>query len=194
METCKRLRLKKIQKDHELLFSTDTTVNGGFITMKQLMKISRIEAYLEKILRALNNEYFEGCLNVPCISVVPREKRRISGFEKNAWDFDGEYMGELTIGYKQLAEPIEVVVALLLHEMVHIYNQQNNVRDSSRNGTYHNLFFQEAAMEHGLLVERDEIYGFSVTSASEGLIDFIVANGWQDIPLARVSNEQEEAS
>lgn len=51
----------------------------------------------------------------------------------------------------------------MLHEMIHLFNLENGVKDTSRGGTYHNKKFKEAAEKHGLIVESDPKYGWCKT-------------------------------
>ena len=67
--------------------------------------------------------------------------------------------------------------------MVHEYCLENNIKDTSNNGTYHNKRFKEQAEAHGLEVSHHEKYGWTITSPSEELLDFIVFQGWQDIQM-----------
>lgn len=63
-----------------------------------------------------------------------------------------------------LQDLFEQVAETLLHEMVHLYNLQIGVQDTSRGGTYHNKKYKEAAEKHGLTVEKDAKYGWTKTS------------------------------
>ena len=63
-----------------------------------------------------------------------------------AWQrADGGQRHELNIGAGTLDRPIENVTATVLHEMVHLYNLQTGVQDTSRGGAYHNKKFRDAA-------------------------------------------------
>ena len=66
-----------------------------------------------------------------------------------------------------LKSTFEIILGALLHEMVHLYNEINGVKDCSRSGTYHNTRFCKSATEHGLDVEQDGISGWSRTSLTE---------------------------
>ena len=48
---------------------------------------------------------------------------------------------------------------------------------------HHNKRFKEQAEAHGLTVEHHEKYGWTITSPSEELLDFIILQGWQDIQM-----------
>lgn len=48
---------------------------------------------------------------------------------------------------------------------------------------YHNKRFKATAEAHGLVIDHHEKYGWTVTSPSEELLDFIIFMGWQDIQM-----------
>ena len=69
---------------------------------------------------------------------------------------------------------------------MHQYNNEIvNVQCTSRGGTYHNKYFKQTAEAHGLKVERSEKYGWSITSPSDELLDWILNNDIQEIKLNR---------
>ena len=59
------------------------------------------------------------------------------------------------------------------------------MQDCSRGTTYHNRRFKAAAEAHGLIVEHSDKYGWSPTSPSDELLDFILENGLTDILISR---------
>ena len=69
--------------------------------------------------------------------------------------------------------------------MVHLYNLQIGVQDCSRNGTYHNKKFRDAATARDLIITHDPRIGWSITEPSEALIDFIISQGWDDVKMGR---------
>lgn len=153
--------------------------------MKELVKTSRVVGYLEKMYRQLNMDKFENELEEPVITVMstPRSYGHVTCGK--VWKAKDTYRYELNIGAGTLDRPIEYVVSTLLHEMVHIYNLQNGIQDTSRGNTYHNKKFKAKAESVGLVIDYDRKIGFSVTSPSEALIDYIIEQGWSDILLNR---------
>lgn len=85
---------------------------------------------------------------------------------------------EINICAEYLARPFEQICETLLHEMVHLYNLQVGVRDTSRSGTYHNKKYKDAAEQHGLTVDKDAKYGWTKTSLNEEAKAFV--DGLQD--------------
>ena len=67
--------------------------------------------------------------------------------------------------------------------MAHLCNLVHGIRDtSSQSGAYHNKRFKATAEAHGLVIDHHEKYGWTVTSPSEELLDFIIFMGWQGYP------------
>ena len=154
--------------------------------MKELTSYNRVAGYLNKVFDMLNAEFFESKLSRPMITIqsTPRAYGHFS-LREDAWISKLGGTHEINIGAGTLARPIEEVSATLLHEMVHYYNYENGIQDCSRGNTYHNRKFKEAAEAHGLLVEHSDKYGWSVTSPSDKLLDFVLNNGLTDILINR---------
>ena len=157
--------------------------------MKQLTSYNRGAGYLNKVFDLLNAEYFESALTRPTITIqsTPRAYGHFT-LNDDTWVSTIGGSHEINIGAGTLARPIEEVCATLLHEMVHYYNYVNGIQDCSRGNTYHNKRFKQAAEQRGLTVEHSEKYGWSHTSPTEELLDFVINNGLTDILINR--NEQ----
>lgn len=153
--------------------------------MKETTKTSRTAGYLEKIFRALNADSFGGVLEEPIITIqsTPRAYGHVS--VAKIWKRKGEERHELNIAADWLERPIENVVATMLHEMVHLYNIQAGVQDCSRGGSYHNKAFKTEAEKHMLHIEKDEKYGWTITSPTDELLEYIMDKGWEDIDMGR---------
>jgi hypothetical protein len=154
--------------------------------MKDTVKCSRALGQLEKMFRELNHDKFDDELETPIITVqsTPRAFGHVTCGK--VWKrSDEKECLELNIGAGTLNRPIENVCSTLLHEMVHIYNMQHNIQDTSRGNTYHNKKFKVKAEEVGLNVEHDQKIGWSVTFPSDDLILYIADKGWEDIKIGR---------
>ena len=154
--------------------------------MKQLTSYNRVAGYLNKIFDLLNERFFESALARPTITIqsTPKAYGHFS-LQADAWVSTIGATHEINIGAGTLARPIELVVATLLHEMVHYYNCVNGVQDCSRGNTYHNKAFKQEAEARGLIVERSDKYGWSKTSPSDTLLEFVLDNDLTDILLNR---------
>ena len=151
--------------------------------MKQTVKTSRAAGQLEKMFRELNKHYFAGKLPEPIISLkkTPSAYGHITC--SKVWQAGGENKYEINISSATLDRPIEETASTLLHEMVHEHCMETGIKDTSNNGVYHNRRFKEQAETHCLTVDHHEKYGWTITSPSEELLDFIIFQGWQDIQM-----------
>lgn len=151
--------------------------------MKQTIKTSRTAGQLEKMFRALNAHFFASELEEPIITLknTPGAYGHITCGK--VWRAGESTRYEINIGTATLYRPIEEISATLLHEMCHEYNLMHDIQDCSRGGSYHNKKFKTCAEEHGLLIEHHEKYGWTITSPSLALLEFVEMQGWQDIEM-----------
>lgn len=150
------------------------------------MKISEATAFLENAYIVLNNQYFGGQLP-PVVITVQSSKNAYGWYTtKEIW-FDDVNKGfkEINLGAETLDRPVEFTVSTLLHEMVHHYCAVNGIKDTSRGGTYHNKRFKTECEKRDLIIDYDPRIGFSPTTPSKALMDFIEGQGWQGVNLAR---------
>lgn len=56
---------------------------------------------------------------------------------------------------------------MLLHEMVHLYNLQNDIKDTSRGNGYHNKRFKEEAEKRSLNISCSPKIGWSDTKLND---------------------------
>lgn len=153
--------------------------------MKSTIKTSRTAGALEKYFRALNNHYFNG--ELPEVIITLKATPSAYGHFScgKVWQAGDTAQHEINISTYYLNRPIEDVVATLLHEMVHLFCSVNGIKDTSNNGLYHNQRFKEAAESHGLMIEKaPKTYGWTITTPSLELLDFIEQQGWNDFQMA----------
>lgn len=153
--------------------------------MKRTVKTSRAAGYLEKIFRTINNDSFGGLLEEPIITIqsTPRAYGHVS--VAKVWKKGEGERHELNISADYLDRPIENLVATMIHEMVHLENLRNGIQDCSRGGSYHNKEFKTEAEKHMLHIEKHEKYGWTITSPTEELLDYIIHQGWEEIEISR---------
>lgn len=132
---------------------------------------------LESLFSKFNERFYEGELQKPVITVSPDTTKGAYGWctSWKAWtdsdDSEGYY--EINMCAEHLNRKFEEVCSTLLHEMVHLWNLQNEIQDTSRNGSYHNKKFKDVAECHGLIIEKDKKYGWTLTSLNEEAKAFI---------------------
>jgi hypothetical protein len=158
--------------------------------MKETTNIQRSIQYLYKIFNELNEHYFDSELEKPIITIQSTPTAYGHFTPWNAYRIkkdDGTTVGnvEINIGAGTLDRPIENVVSTLEHELIHYYCYKHGIKDTSRNGQYHNKKFRDEAEKRGLIISYDSRIGWSATEPSEELIDFIISCGFEDFRIGR---------
>lgn len=151
---------------------------------KQTSKMSRAVSQLEHIFNKMNDDFFEGKLPVPVITVQSKPGTYGHFTTAKVWKKkDGESY-ELNIAAEMLSCPIEETLDTMLHEMVHLYCKENGIQDVSRGGKYHNGKFKEQAERVGLECFKTEKYGWN-TKAGDKMIEYALSNDWTEITMKR---------
>lgn len=155
--------------------------------MKKTVKTSRSAGYLEKIFRALNADSFNGEVEEPIITIQTTPGAYGHVTVHKTWRRGEDWRHELNIAADWLDRPIENVVATMIHEMVHLLNIQRGIQDCSRGGSYHNRKFAEEAEKHMIHVEKHDKYGWTITSPTDELLEYILRQGWEEFEMSRGS-------
>lgn len=137
-------------------------------------------AALEDLFQQFNLKFFAGKLEAPVIAVSPDTTSGAYGWctawkawkSKDDESKDGGFY-EINMCAEHLTRPFEELCGTLLHEMVHLDNIAKEIKDTSRGGTYHNKKFKETAEEHGLIIDRDSKYGWTITHLNDEAKAFV---------------------
>ena len=135
--------------------------------MKKLTNYQRTAQYLNKVFKLINEEYFNNELEVPTITIQSTVGAYGHVSVNKVWHNDTVATHELNLSADYLNRPIENIVATLIHEGCHLYALQNNIKDTSNRGIYHNKRFKALAEERGLQISRHETYGWTITEPTE---------------------------
>lgn len=152
--------------------------------MKETTKMSRAVSQLEHIYNSLNTDFFSGALPVPIITVQSKPGTYGHCTTAKVWKRKDGGAYELNIAAEVLNYPIEETLDTMLHEMVHLYCRENNIKEVSRGGTYHNGKFKAIAEAHGLTCIPCGQYGWN-TTPGENLIEYALSKGWNEIKIGR---------
>lgn len=106
--------------------------------MKQLTTYERTASYLVKVFKDVNEDYFNNELEVPTITIQSTVGAYGHVSVSKVWYNGDKATHELNLSADYLNRPIENVVATLIHEGCHLYAMQNNIKDTSNQGIYHN--------------------------------------------------------
>jgi hypothetical protein len=88
-------------------------------------------------------------------------------FHDGKWATGDTRLPELFVGGEGLARGPHAVLGTLLHEATHGVAATRNIKDTSRQGRYHNTRFRDLATELGIRVERDPRIGRSITTVPD---------------------------
>ena len=154
--------------------------------MKQTTKMSRAVGQLEKIYFHLNQDFFEGTLPTPIITVQSKPGTYGHCSKFKVWQRKADDAYELNIAAEVLNYPIEETLDTMIHEMVHLYCREHGIKEVSRGGAYHNGRFKEEAEKRGLECFKTDKYGWN-TRPGEKVLEYALSNDWSDIIIGRNS-------
>jgi hypothetical protein len=83
------------------------------------------------------------------------------------WNVGGEQQPEIMISGEGLRRTANDVLGTLLHEAAHALAHARGIKDTSRQGRYHNKHFKTHAEELGLTVEHDSRIGWSAGTITD---------------------------
>lgn len=167
--------------------------------MKKKVNIKLIISQLHLAFSYLNRDLFQGKLPEPAILIQSRGNRKltlgwctVNKIWKNEVTQEERY--EINLVAEAINRGLLPVMATLLHEMVHLYNLENGIKDTSRGFTYHNKKFKEIAENHGLIIEHADKIGWSVTKLQQSTINLIYSYGLDEeaFTMGRLETIEEE--
>jgi hypothetical protein len=151
------------------------------ILKKGEMQMNNFIGELHKLFDIINKDKFDGKLIEPVIT-VSREKSKSKKKIIFGWctllpiwtkvkDGKETQHHEINMTIDYIDRPLREVLGTFVHELVHLYNTQNNISDCSRK-QYHNEKFKDVAEKLGLVVEKSDT-GWSQTSVSDELWKYL---------------------
>ena len=81
-----------------------------------------------------------------------------------------EVYGEILLAGESLERGAVATLGTILHELVHAYCDANEIKDTSNGHRYHNTKFKEKAEEFGLVIEKADTIGWSVTTVPDSTV------------------------
>jgi hypothetical protein len=83
------------------------------------------------------------------------------------WNVAGQQYAEVMISGEGLRRTPDEVLGTLLHEAAHALAHARGIKDTSRQGRYHNKHFKTCAEQLGLAVEHDQHNGWAATTITD---------------------------
>lgn len=147
---------------------------------------------LNKIFNIFNAKFFDKKLEAPVIIIQSSRKRRTLGtcsvnriwLNKKTETMKGRYV--ISISAEYLNRTLDEICATLLHEMIHLYNGLNDIKDTSNNYVYHNKKFKVEAEKRGLVIEHAKTIGWSVTTLQPSTVELVKVELTKDEKLNRL--------
>src|SRR5947208_20920 len=102
---------------------------------------------------------------------------KLGHFAAMRWDHAGDALPEVFVGGEGLARGAVDVLGTLLHEATHALAHVRGIKDTSRQGRYHNRRFAALAGELGLDIRETPLVGWSGTRVPEATVKEYQA-GW----------------
>lgn len=96
-------------------------------------------------------------------------KRERGHYQENSWRSikNKSKIDDITIMSNIIKEGAESILEILLHEACHSLATTRNIKDTSRNGRYHNAKFEKIAIELGLKTKKHNTFGYITTNIEE---------------------------
>ena len=92
------------------------------------------------------------------------KQTRLGHHAPGRWNAAGEQLTEIMISGEGLRRSPAEVLGTLLHEAAHALAHARGIKDTSRQGRYHNKHFKTHAEELGLTVTHDDRHGWSAST------------------------------
>lgn len=157
--------------------------------MKSYIQVVEV---LEKAFDHFNKLYAEEKLNKPMIVILSRGRKACYGWHwANKWSDGENSITEIMIAAETLNRSWADNLETLLHEMAHLWNSQNDIKDCNAQ-QYHNKNFKKTAEDlFHLTVERMHQKGYALTSLSDrsraDVEAFIQEHSLVDTKLKRIT-------
>jgi len=141
-------------------------------------KLTDLQEELYRLFVIFNQRYYNGMLSRPIIVVQSNGKnRRSMGWCTNqkVWKDNAtqQTFYEIAVCGEYLFRDVDEICATFLHELVHLYCNQYQLKDTSRGSTYHNKVFKRIAEQHGLVVSYDKRIGWSPSTIKDTEKEYI---------------------
>lgn len=141
------------------------TSTGTAATSVDVQVVSRILAVLEDIWQAIRQHHPE----IPPVVIIiasgtEGKQARYGHHAPGRWYVANQERAEIMISGEGLRRDANSVLGTLLHEAAHALAAARGIKDTSRQGRYHNKHFKTLAEELGITTGFDGHIGWSITT------------------------------
>jgi len=147
--------------------------------IRTITTMTELNAALTAAFNAINEHFYNNELEKVVITFKEGARKSKYGWTEmhKQWVQGKNERYEINISVDYIGtRSVENTIGTLMHEMAHLYNLINNIKDTSRGGVYHNKKFKETAEAHGLKIDFHEAIGWSLTSLPDSTKEWIKNN------------------
>lgn len=147
--------------------------------IRTITTMTELNAALTAAFNAINEHFYNNELEKVVITFKEGARKSAYGWieTRKQWVQGKNERYEINISVDYIGtRSVESTIGTLMHEMAHLYNLINNIKDTSRGGIYHNKKFKETAEAHGLKIDFHEAIGWSLTSLPDSTKEWIKNN------------------
>lgn len=142
--------------------------------MENINVLSEVYQSLEKALNFFNERAFNSEFK-QLVFVIQGEKATAKGTYgtqwAEKWQAEDTKLTEISLSAENLRlDDINRIFITIVHELVHERAHLKKIKDTSRNGRFHNKRFAELAEMVGLVCEKDSKSGYRTESATDALM------------------------
>lgn len=130
---------------------------------------ARLVTTIGKVWSAIRNQHPDVPDVVVTLGAGAKKRGLVLGhFAASAWQAGDDQVPELFVGGEGLKSGADALLVTLLHEAAHGVAHTREIKDTSRQGRYHNEKYRVLATELGLTVTKDAKLGWSASALAEG--------------------------
>lgn len=145
---------------------------------RKVSTMQDLQIIMQGMFSRINEKFFGNELEKVVITFEAGYKKGAYGWIHTVkdWKQGQKERYNINISADYLDRSKEQIISTLIHEMCHLYALQNDIKDTSRAGIYHNKKFKEIAEAHGLNVLEADKIGWSVTSLKPETAEWLKDN------------------
>ncbi len=143
-----------------------STSTGTAAAGVDVQAVSRVLAVLEEIWQAIRRYHPE----IPPVVIIiasGTEGKQARWGHPGRWYVDNQARAEIMISGEGLRRDAPSVLGTLLHEAAHALAAARGIKDTSRQGRYHNKHYKALAEELGITTGFDGLIGWSITTVPD---------------------------
>ena len=154
--------------------------------MKQTIKMSRAVGQIEKMFSNINQDFFDGMLPTPIITIQSKPGTYGHMSRAKVWRRKDSEAYEMNIAAEVANAPLEELIDTIIHEGVHLYCNLAGIKDVSRGGQYHNGRFKAEAEKRGLICFKCGAAGWNTRrEGNDKLIEYALSKDWTELMISR---------